>query len=116
MQPIYRTDGAWVGVYQDGHIFNLDGDWIGFVIGREAYDPQGDYLGFLSDDRRLLRKRMLGETPPRKEAPPPPVQPRIPANMPLAPLMKELPFHIIDMFEEYEHRLLAISERRPDME
>lgn len=116
MEPIYRTDGAWVAVFTGGHVFTTEGDWVGFVVGREVFDTQGEYLGFLSDDRRLLRKRMVNETPSRKEVPPAPERPRLPANMPLAPLMRELPFHIIDVFEEYADELTYVSETRPDME
>jgi hypothetical protein len=116
MQPIYRTDGEWVAVYENGHLFNVDGEWIGFVLGREVYDPAGEYLGFLSDDRRLLRKKTLSEIPERREAPPRPERPRVPATMPLAPLLRELPFHIIDVFEEFGEQLMYVSETRPDME
>lgn len=116
MEPIYCTDGAWVAVFQDGHLFTTDGEWVGFVIGREVFDPQGEYLGFLSDDRRLLRKRMISEPQPRKDPPAMPERPTLPAHMPLAPLMRELPFHIIDVFEEFADQLMYISETRPDME
>lgn len=116
MEPIYRTDGAWVAVYKTGHLFNIDGEWLGFVIGRKVYDPQGEYLGFLSDDRRLLRKRVQRETMTRKEPPPVPDRPRVPATMPLAPMLRELPFHIVDVFEELGAKLMYVSETRPDME
>jgi len=116
MEPIYRSDGAWVAVYVDGHLFTTDGDWVGFAIGREMFDPQGEYLGFLSDDRRLLRKRFVTETRLRKQPPLEPSTPRLPANMRLAPLMPELPFHIIDVFEEFADQLMYVSETRPDME
>ena len=116
MEPIYRTDGAWVGVFTEGHVFSREADWVGFVIGRQVFDPAGEYLGFLSDDRRLLRKRVLSDPPPKREPPDEPVRPRIPASMPLAPLLRELPYHIIDVFEEYEEQLMYISETRPDME
>lgn len=116
MEPIYRTDGAWVAVYQHGHLFNVDGEWLGFVVGREVYDPQGEYLGFLSDDRRLLRKRITRDELTRKKPPHAPQRPKIPATMPLAPLMRELPFHIIDVFEELGEKLMYVSETRPDME
>jgi hypothetical protein len=115
MEPIYRSDGEWVGVYHRGNLFNADGEWIGFVRGREVYDPAGLYLGFLSDDRRLLRKR----TPPQKarlQPPPRPERPRLPASMPLAPMLRALPHQYVDMFEEYPERLMYISETRPDME
>lgn len=116
MTPIYRSDGEWVAVYEQGNLFNVDGEWIGFVNGREVYDTAGQYLGFLSDDRRLLRKRSRTRKPPHKEPPVRPPRPRIPAHMPLAPLMRELPHQIIDLFEEYPERLIYISETRPDME
>jgi hypothetical protein len=116
MVPIYRSDGEWVAVYRGGHLFNIDGEWLGFVAGREVYDTAGMYLGFLSDDRRLLRKRSPRRQMPHKTPPPAPERPRIPASMPLAPLMSELPHQIIDMFEEYPDRLIYVSETRPDMD
>ena len=116
MEAIYRTDGEWVGVYVEGNIFNIDGEWLGFAAGREIFDPAGQYLGFLSDDRRLLRKKSLSRRPPKLHPPPRPARPRIPASMPLPPMMRGLPHHIIDMFEEYPERLVYVSETRPDME
>ncbi|MCI0397310.1 MAG: hypothetical protein L0332_17515 [Chloroflexi bacterium] len=116
MIPIYRTDGEWVAIYDKGHIFNVDGEWIGFVAGREVFDPGGQYLGFLSDDQRLLRKRSLSNEPPHRQPPPRPERPKMPINMPLAPLMRELPHQIIDMFDEYYDRLMYVSETRPDMD
>lgn len=115
MQPIYRSDGEWVAVYDSGNLFNADGEWIGFSRGRDVYDPSGMYLGFLSDDRRLLRKRMPPEKP-RFKVPPRPDRPSMPANMPLAPMLRALPHQYVDMFEEYPERLMFISETRPDME
>lgn len=115
MEPIYRSDGEWVGVYLKKNLFNVDGEWLGFVVGRNVYDPQGNYLGFLSDDRRLLRKR-VAPVFPKLQAPPRPNRPKIPASMPLAPMMRALPHHVIDLFEEIPEKLLYISETRPDME
>jgi hypothetical protein len=116
VQPIYRSDGEWVAIYEMGHLFNTEGEWIGFISGREVFDPSGLYLGFLSDDRRLLRTRSRPRKRPRKQPPPRPERPAIPANMPLAPLLRALPYQLIDMFEEYPERLLFVSETRPDME
>lgn len=116
MIPIYRTDGEWVAVYHEGHVFNVDGEWLGFLKGREVYDTSGLYLGFLSNDRRLLRKRSMSEDRPRLTPPPRPERPRFPPNMPLAPLLSALPQSIIDMFEEFPDRLAYISETRPDMD
>jgi hypothetical protein len=116
MEPIYRSDGEWVAVYDKGHLFNVDGEWLGFVVGREVFDAGGLYLGFLSNDRRLLRQRSKPRKRPRREPPPRPERPRIPASMPLAPMLRSLPHQIIDMFEEYPERLMYVSETRPDME
>jgi hypothetical protein len=116
MQPIYRSDGEWVAVFIEGNIFNVDGEWLGFVSGRETFDSAGQYLGFISDDKRLLRKRSLSERPPRLQPPPRPERPRLPTSMPLAPLMRNLPHNIIDVFEEYPERLIYVSETRPDMD
>ncbi len=116
MVPIYRSNGEWVAVFDQGNLFNTDGEWLGFVVGREVYDPGGTYLGFLSNDRRLLRKRSMSEKRPRLQAPSRPERPQFPANMPLAPLLPALPYSIIDMFEEFPDKLMFISDTRPDMD
>ncbi|MFO7678518.1 MAG: hypothetical protein R6X34_00560, partial [Chloroflexota bacterium] len=105
MQPIYRSDGEWVAVYDSGYLFNSDGEWIGFVHGREVFDTSGLYLGFLSDDRRLLRKRNIDKRP-RKTPPPRPDRPNLPANMPLAPMLRALPRagSLLDDFGVTRHR------------
>ena len=115
MIPIYRSDGEWVAVYDKGHLFSVEQEWVGFVVGREVFDPSGEYLGFLSDDCRLLRKRTMQELAYHSPPPRPP-RPILPANAPLAPLLRILPYHIIDMFEEYPERFLFVSETRPDMD
>lgn len=116
MEPIYRSDGEWVAVYHKGQLFSREGEWIGFVVGRDLFDPDGKYVGFLSDDRRLLRKRVIDDLPVEQEPPAAPSRPRIPSRMPLAPLMRSLPYHIVDIFEEFPERFEYIDETRPDME
>lgn len=116
IEPIYRSDGEWVAVYIEGHLFNVDGEWLGFVKGRNVFDTTGNYLGYFSDDRRLLRKRSLNDIPAREKVPPRPPRPQIPATMPLSTMMKSLPMGLIDMFEAYPEKLLYIADNRPDME
>lgn len=89
MQPIYRSDGEWVAVYDQGHLFNVDGEWLGFVVGRDLFDPMGRYVGFLSNDRRLLRQRTAKTDPPvaspqnGRYAPSfPPMSPWLPCSLP----------------------------------
>jgi len=117
MQPIYRSDGATVAIVHCGYLYNRDGEWIGFLRGAEVYGSNGDYLGFLTEDRRLLRTRR----PPQQEPlPPPPFWPprlrRVPERFPLAPLFKQLPFGLIDVFEEFPERFKYVSELRPDLD
>jgi hypothetical protein len=116
MEMIYRTDGEWVAVYHEGHLFTVSGDWLGFVDGRQVFDTSGEYLGFLSDDRRLLRRRRVRTHPPRQEPPPRPERPRLPATAPLPPLFRSLPFNIVDVFEEEGDSIFYISDTRPDMD
>lgn len=116
MQPIYRSDGEWVAVYDQGHLFNVDGEWLGFLVGRDLYDPTGKYVGFLSNDRRLLRQRTLQAEPPRRTPPKRPLRPQMPANVPLAPMLPALSYSLIDLFEVYPERFMYISDTRPDME
>lgn len=115
MEPIYRSDGAWVAVYHEGNLFNADGEWLGFVKGRDVYDTTGLYLGFFSNDRRLLRQRRPPDKP-RLQPPPRPPRPRLPPNAPLSPMLRALPYGYIDMFEEYADQLTFISDTRPDMD
>ncbi len=116
MIPIYCSDGDWVAVYSSGHLFNIDGEWLGFALGREIYDPTGSYIGFLSDDKRLLRTRSEPRNKPQIVPPQRPERPKIPSQMPLAPMLRNLPYQIIDMFEEFPERFMFVSETRSDME
>lgn len=117
MQQIYRSDGEVVGIIHRGHLYNIDGEWIGFLSGAEVYGITGEYLGYLSSDRRLLSTRR----PPKKAPKRPPASwpPRlrgVPERFPLAPLFRQLPYAVIDVFEEYPERFKYISDLRPDMD
>lgn len=116
MIPIYRSDGEWVAVFARGHLFNVEGEWLGFVVGRELFDSEGEYVGFLSDDQRLLKKRSSKPHPIRYKPIPRPPTPQLPGHVPLAPLLRELPYQIIDLFEEFPEKFSYISETRADME
>lgn len=116
MVPIYRTDGEWVAIFQQGHLFNVEGTWLGFAVGREIFDPNGNYIGFLSDDQRLLRTRTEPGRMPRYRPPEAPCRPAMPSRVRLAPMLRPLPYHMIDLFEEFPERFSYISESQPDME
>jgi hypothetical protein len=119
--PLYTSHGAWAGAFADGHLYNPMGDWIGWVVPgtNQVFSVVGEYVGWLSNDFRVLRKRSTTNLTPRRT--PPPRMPRIklPASVPLAPLMADLRFDIVDVFEEMPDRLHTwdfIEETRPDMD
>jgi hypothetical protein len=116
MIPIYRSDGEWTAAYLEGHLFTRDGEWIGFLVGREVFDAEGRYLGFLSDDQRLLRQRTVRKAPVSRTPPPQPPRPTLPSTAPLAPLLRALPYQIVDVFEEQADRFKYVADSKPDME
>ncbi|MBN1315404.1 MAG: hypothetical protein JXA42_08050 [Anaerolineales bacterium] len=116
MQPIYRSDGEAVAVVHRGHLYNIDGEWIGVLIGAEIYGHNGEYIGFLSEDRRLLRTRRPPKKQQIRQPPLPPHLKGIPERFPLAPLFKQLPYGLIDIFEEFPNRYKYIAEVRSDMD
>jgi len=73
------------------------------------------YAGFLSDDGRILRKRVRSQRPLRP-VPPAPPKIRPPATMPLAYLFAELPWNLVNVFEEEPEVFKYVSELRPNWE
>ncbi|RME08060.1 MAG: hypothetical protein D6803_02250 [Anaerolineae bacterium] len=117
--PIYTTSGdvgAWL---KYPYLYNPLGEWIGWVTSeREVYSVLGHYIGWLSDDPRILRKRTYDFSKPRKTPPPPQPRLRVPVSAPLAPMMPELPYTVVDVLEEEPHRLSTVDfdELREDMD
>jgi hypothetical protein len=71
---------------------------------------EGDYVGWLARDFRVLRKRSLGEFVPHKPPPhTPPARITVPSNVPLPPLMAELSYDTIDVFDEMPEKLGPID-------
>jgi hypothetical protein len=117
--PIYTSKGDIDAFLAYPYIFNRGGDWIGWVTARrEVYSVIGYYVGYLSDDPRILRKRATSTLKPRLNPPPPPEPIRIPATLPLAPMLSELTFSIIDVLVEEPERLhtLESGEFRQDLD
>jgi hypothetical protein len=116
--PIYSTNGDCLAFFIKPHLYNLSGEWIGWVANEnQVYDVDGYYVGRLTDEWRILRKRsqVMGE---KCDIPDPPDPIRVPANIPLPPMMPELPFHLIDVLDEQPYRLHTrdTGELRDDMD
>lgn len=117
--PIYTTCGDLGAYLVYPYIYNPIGEWIGYVTPkRDVYSVLGHYVGIITNDPRILRKRSYDFSMPRQTPPVP--QPRIivPATVPLAPMMPELSFSMIDVLEEEPERLSTIDfdELREDMD
>jgi hypothetical protein len=107
---IFTTRGDVGGFLVYPYIFNTQGEWIGWVTQqREVYSILGVFVGRLSNDPRVLRKRVEEFTHPRKLPPFIPERIYPPANVPLAPLMPELCYDTIDVLYE-EPELLHTSD------
>jgi len=108
--PIYSSRGEWSAVMIYPYLFNTQGEWIGWVAeDRQVYDIQGSYVGWLTREARILRQRtphMLGggRMPPSA-----PGRIRPPANVPLPPMMSELPFGVIDVLADQPGLLHTID-------
>jgi hypothetical protein len=114
-KPIYSTAGEWVALLQENLLYDASGEWIAWLDGRDVYTRDGEWVGFLSADGRILRERIRKQCPLR---PVPLAPPRIrpPATVPLPPLFAELPWNLVDVFEEEPEVFKFVSERRPDLE
>jgi len=109
--PLYTSRGDWVATLIDSYLYNTQGEWIGWVNpGGVVFSVVGEYIGWLSKDFRVLRKRDIVETIPRRAPPTRPVlKVRLPSSAPLAPLMAELTYDTIDVLEEMPERLHTLD-------
>ena len=104
--PLYSSKGDVDAFLQYPYIFNRTGDWVGFVTPkRDVYSVLGLYVGYLSNDHRILRKRATSTLKPRIDAPQRPKRISPPAHSPLAPLMSELTYSVIDVLLDEPERL-----------
>ena len=117
--PIYTTAGDLGAYLHYPYLYNPQGEWIGFVTPhREVYSVLGNYVGMLAKDARILRKRSYDFSKPRLEPLPPQRRITVPSTVPLAPLMAELPYTMIDVLEDEPERLSTVDfdELREDMD
>lgn len=117
--PIYTTPGDLGAYLLYPYLYNPQGEWIGYVKpNREVYSVLGNYVGVFTDDPRILRRRSYDFSKPREEPLPRPKRITVPATVPLAPMMAELPFTMIDVLDDEPERLSTVDfdEMREDMD
>jgi hypothetical protein len=115
VKPIYTTRGEWVALIEGNYLYDTYGEWVGWLDGKDVYTRDGEYVGFVSGDWRILRDRIRQQRQIRRSPPVPP-KASIPAKVPLAPMFAELPWHLVDVFEEDPNLFKHISELKPDWE
>lgn len=117
--PIYTSKGDVEALLVYPYLYNRTGEWIGWVTPRrEVYSVLGYYVGYLTDEPRILRKRVTSTLKPRLKPPAPPQRISPPATFPLAPMMKEITYSTIDVLLEEPERLhtLDVGELREDLD
>jgi hypothetical protein len=120
LTPIYNSRGDLDAFLLFPYIYNRQGEWIGWVTSdRKVYSVYGLYVGYYSHDNRILRKQsdVFGQER-RKPPAAPSLHITIPAHAPLAPLMAELPFGVIDVLLEQPDLLspIGFGEGREDLD
>ncbi len=117
--PIYTSRGEAEAFLAFPYIFNRSGEWTGWATPkREVYSVLGYYVGMLTDDARIVRKRSEDDKKPRLKPPPKPGKLAAPASIPLAPLMQDLPYSLIDILQDEPELLHSFDsgEFRQDMD
>ena len=104
--PIYTSRGDADAFLYFPYLYNRSGEWIGWVTNnREVYSVLGYFVGELTSEPRIIRKRIASDLYSRITPPASPPRLIIPATIPLAPLMAELRFGLMDVLLEEPERL-----------
>lgn len=97
----------------DGHLYDTQGEWIGWVEPDGAvFSVVGAYVGQLSRDFRVLRKRAVEDATAlahRRLPSRPAARVTLPSVIPLSPLLAEIGFDTLDVFEEMPERLHTLD-------
>jgi hypothetical protein len=117
--PIYTSRGDAEAFLVYPYLYNRLGEWIGWVTAdRQVYSVLGFYVGDLTAEPRIIRKRITATLKPHKTPPARPPRLAVPATIPLAPLMGDLRFGVLDVLLEEPERLhtLDAGELRQDLD
>jgi hypothetical protein len=118
--PIYTSRGDLAAFLLYPYLYSRQGEWIGWIApDKQVYSVHGHYVGWLADGPRILRKLADSFDKGRITIKPPPsltITP--PAYAPLAPMMSELTFGIIDVLEDAQDLMPSVDfgDLREDMD
>jgi hypothetical protein len=103
--PIYTSRGDWVAMLIGRYLYSPQGEWIGWIDAKAlVFSVRGQHVGWLSRDFRVLRRRG-GSNEERRSPPPAPPRVRLPMSVALPPMMSDLGYDTLDVFEEAAHLL-----------
>ena len=117
--PIYTSRGDAEAFLAYPYLHNRLGEWIGWLTSDgQVYSVLGYYVGELTAEPRIIRQRFTASLKPRKTPPAPPARLSIAATIPLAPMMGDLRFGVIDILLVEPQRLhtLDAGENRQDID
>jgi len=117
--PIYTSRGDAEAFLVYPYLYNRQGEWIGWVTAdRQVYSVLGFFVGDLTAEPRIVRQRITATLKLHRTPPAPPPRQAVPATIPLAPLMADLRFGLIDVLLEEPERLhtLDAGEERQDLD
>jgi len=117
--PIYTSKGELGAFLVYPYVYNVSGEWIGWITPeRDVISVIGHYVGYLNKDPRILRKRTMVSPPPRTMPYPTPQHLNLPAYAPLAPMLAELPYDVIDVLQDCPELLHTMDsgELKDDMD
>jgi len=117
--PVYTTRGDVGAFLVYPYLFNRQGEWIGWVAqDRKVYSVYGHFVGRMSSEPRILRKPSRAFDQPKNQPPARPGKITVPATVPLAPMMSDLPMGEIDVLDDAPELLPTTDagELREDMD
>jgi hypothetical protein len=108
--PIFTSRGEAEAFLVYPYLYNRTAEWIGWVTSdRQVYSVRGFYVGELTNEPRILRKRFTTTLTPWRTPPVHAPHFAVPATIPLASLMKELPYGVMDVLLEEPERLHTLD-------
>jgi len=117
--PIYTSRGDAEAFLVYPYLYNRLGEWIGWVTAeRQVYSVLGFFVGDLTAEPRITRKRITATLKLHRTPPPRPPRLLVPATIPLAPMMADLRFGVMDILLDEPERLhpLDAGELREDLD